>query len=85
MSALSPEFATNLEVSLKDEAQYSTATLVIQELESITWLRDINDKRRYLGKLDYANLLDAMLLYSDLCGSKRYLHCLRDCNLLCCN
>jgi hypothetical protein len=73
--ASSMEFAANLEASLKDEAQYPTENLVIQANKAIEWLRNTNDKRRYLDKLDYASLLNAMLLYSDLCGSTRYTAC----------
>jgi hypothetical protein len=73
--ALSPEFVANLEASLKDEVRYPTPTLVLRANKTIAWLKNTNDERRYLNKLDYANLLDAMLLYSDLCGSKRYTAC----------
>jgi hypothetical protein len=62
-SALSAEFAANLEASLADEVQHSTSTLVLRANEAIAWLRNTNDKRRYQGTLDYANLLDAMLLH----------------------
>lgn len=74
-SALSPEFAANLEACLADENQYPTLNLVRRAHDTIRWLKGTDDKRRFLETMDYANLLAAMLKYSELCGSKRYTAC----------
>jgi hypothetical protein len=74
-SAVSADFAAEVEALLDDETSHSTVTVVGKALKAIEWLANTEDPRRHLDKLDYSELLRAVLQCSELCGSKRYIAC----------
>jgi hypothetical protein len=74
-STVSADFAAQVEALLDDETNHPSVKIVGKALQAIVWLEKTEDPRRYLDKLDYAELLRAVLQCSELCGSKRYTAC----------
>lgn len=74
-SAVSADFAAEVEALLDDKTDHPTVTVVREARKAIEWLEKTEDPRRHLDKLDYAELLQALLECSELCGGKRYTAC----------
>jgi len=74
-SAVSADFAAEVEALLDDKTNNPTVTVVNQARKAVEWLAKTEDPRRHLDTLDYAELLHAVLKCSEFCGSKRYSAC----------